>query len=478
MFFHSSGLPAQIRTVLLIIVIILCVCTLEVSAQQSRVRIAVTVNKTLQIEIQQTESTDAWSFLNAVGGTLGLGDRISNFKVSNSGQNVVARRIASGEYRADRPVLECSYSVDLSKPELGNMAHASWLSAREGVLMLADLLPHHIVTHDMAVEFLVPQGWSVHSVEATEADRFVISDPEKAVFLVGSSTQLHSKKIDGVELTLFVSGRWPFSNSKVLEIAARIFKRYRSLTGYSMRQSAGIFVVPVPLQSALSKWKAETRGSTTVLLIDPTAEFPTWNGQLGVIFTHELFHLWVPNSLALKGEYDWFFEGFTLYQGLLTALDLKLISSQEFLNTIARVFDSYLSYSQNESLINASERRWTNPASYLYDKGMLVAFMYDLLARSEKGTPTVAEVYRNLFAAYGSKPGDANDVIIGLLSSSGATRELCEKYVKGRAELEFERFLLTFGFQVDTNGSRSTINIRKNLPKEQRSLVRSLGLKT
>ena len=48
--------------------------------------------------------------------------------------------------------------------------------------------------------------------------------------------------------------------------------------------------------------------------------------RLGILLSHELFHLWVPNSLSLDGDYDWFFEGFTLYLALLTDVRLGLIS--------------------------------------------------------------------------------------------------------------------------------------------------------
>ena len=86
--------------------------------------------------------------------------------------------------------------------------------------------------------------------------------------------------------------------------------------------------------------------------------------------SHELFHLWVPNSLQLAGDYDWFFEGFTLYQALRTDLRLGLISFNDYLETIARVYDSYLAASDRDalSLIEASERRWTTSSSLVYEK--------------------------------------------------------------------------------------------------------------
>jgi predicted metalloprotease with PDZ domain len=93
--------------------------------------------------------------------------------------------------------------------------------------------------------------------------------------------------------------------------------------------------------------------------MDPHATITNWQGQLGIIFTHELLHLWVPNALQLQGDYDWFFEGFTLYTALVTALELKFINLNEYLATLARVYDAYLSRPDELSLIDASERRWT-----------------------------------------------------------------------------------------------------------------------
>ena len=49
----------------------------------------------------------------------------------------------------------------------------------------------------------------------------------------------------------------------------------------------------------------------------------------------------MPNSLRLDGDYDWFFEGFTLYTALVTALELKFINFDELVATLGRVYDSY-----------------------------------------------------------------------------------------------------------------------------------------
>ncbi len=64
---------------------------------------------------------------------------------------------------------------------------------------------------------------------------------------------------------------------------------------------------------------------------------------LGVPLTHELFHLWVPNGLKLNGDYDWFYEGFTLYQSMRAGMRLQSLGFQDYLNALSRAFDAYKS---------------------------------------------------------------------------------------------------------------------------------------
>jgi predicted metalloprotease with PDZ domain len=200
-----------------------------------------------------------------------------------------------------------------------------------------------------------------------------------------------------------------------------------------------VMIAPLPVAVGDVKWRAETRGSIVVLLLDPKAPINNWKGQLGIIFTHELLHLWVPNALQLEGDYDWFFEGFTLYTALVTALKLKLIDFKEYLATLERVYDSYLAQADGLSLIDASERRWTSGNSLVYDKGMLVAFLYDLAISKESGGKMhLADRYRELFGRSATAASDGNEVIIRLLSSTPATAELAGRYIEGAEELDLK----------------------------------------
>jgi predicted metalloprotease with PDZ domain len=201
-----------------------------------------------------------------------------------------------------------------------------------------------------------------------------------------------------------------------------------------------------------------------------------WIGQIGIILTHELFHLWMPNSLSLRGDYDWFFEGFTLYVALQTALKLKLINFQEYLDTLARVYDSYLSYSDDQSLIEASEKRWTTTVPVVYDKGMLVAFVYDITVRSESsGATSLLDKYKLIFSGRAGDRSNANDVIIMALATSPATEIIARSYIRGRERVELEKILPAFGFQFSVDGPKSRLTVRKDLKDPEKHLMRSLG---
>jgi predicted metalloprotease with PDZ domain len=253
-------------------------------------------------------------------------------------------------------------------------------------------------------------------------------------------------------------------------------KKYLALTAFRLPGKSVIMIAPLPVAVGSTKWRAETRGSTVVLLMDPYAAFPNWKGQLGVIFTHEILHLWVPNSLKLEGDYDWFFEGFTLYTALRTALELKIINFKEFLNTLARVYDSYLSFGETVSLIEASERRWTSPGSFVYDKGMLVAFLYDLIVRQESGgKTTLADCYRHLFNGGVADHAQGNEAIIRLLGSSPAVNDFTRVYVENSRQLELEKVLPSYGLQLDSSGQRSELTVSREVNEDQKRLLRSLG---
>lgn len=466
-----------IKCALLLVSIFSVSTSAHAQFQRAQVKLSFSQPDLAKISIRPLQPLQTWSFLNSYAGALGLGDRVQNFQDDSPNADALSlKRIAAGVFRADRPVTAVTYEVRLALASAKNAAHVSWFTSDGGVLMLADLLPQE-VTQEGSIDALLelPTGWQVRPLMPLSRPLiYLIDDPVNAVLSVGPSLKTSFKKIDETRLDVALSGNWSFDEKRVTDAATKVLKKYLQLTRFKL-PIARVLIAPMP-SGGSEKWQAQTRGSTLLLLLDRRADFQNWIGQLEVIFTHELLHLWVPNALHLKGDYDWFFEGFTLYQALVTALELKVISFDEYLNTLARVYDSYLSKPDALSLIEASERRWTGTASTVYDKGMLLAFLYDLELRNEtRGNSRLADRYAELFRQYAAKTVNANEAIMSLLISSPATERMLKSYVEDRRELEFAATLKRHGIILDSDNNASDLKIVANPTEDQRRLLRSIG---
>ena len=418
-----------------------------------------------------------WSFRNAYANALNLADRIDNFEaIGVAKELLIIRKMTVGEYRSDQMVERVRYTVNATSRGVGEVTHVTWLNEEYGCLMLADLLPTLFDGKELRVELKLPSRWSVQFAGSLDSDgKAIVRNPEDAVFLVGRDLRRVSKSLNGQKLNIAVTGNWKLSDGAIGDSAQKVFERYLRNFDSRLSEDPLIIVVPFPF-TGVTSWRAQARGSSVVLAIDPSSRFRNWKGQLGVILTHELLHLWVPNSISLKGDYDWFFEGFTLYQALLTALDVKLISFREYLDTLGRVYDSYLSYPNDLSLIEASEQRWISSFPLVYDKGMLVALLFDLMVRAETdGRSGLPNVYRQLLHLPQTQANDANAAIISLLDSSLPDKGFSQTYIEGKGSLDLTSVLRQYGIIFDSSGNKTRVTIDQNLTNKQITVLRSLG---
>jgi hypothetical protein len=422
--------------VLVLLTGLLCI-TNRVAAQE--VKLSVVSPAEVRIRIDSIGPGREWSFRNAYAGVLGIAERVEQFRAfGHNGEDAGARKIATGEFRSNSVATDIEYVVRLPAPDGSSVSHVTWISGESGLLMLADLLPYPLPAVDL--EISLPPGWSCLSVYAPGKNgKYQVPQPEETVLLIGRELRREAHRVGALPFDVAISGEWQFK-SEVAKAATKVFGKYLALTNSAPVASPLVMIAPLPVATGSVKWRAETRGRTVVLLMDPAAKINNWTGQFGVIFTHELLHLWVPGSLMLEGDYDWFFEGFTLYTALVTSLELKFISANEFVATLRRVYDSYLSRPDELSLIDASERRWTTGNLTVYDKGMLVAFLYDLaIRRNSRGKMWLGNLYKELFARRATQPANGNEVIIQLLSSTPAGADLAKSYIEGQRELDLER---------------------------------------
>jgi Peptidase family M1 domain len=454
-----------------------------IQAQASSVRISVLSLEParVRVELNILGSTE-WSFRNTYGSVVGLANRLENFHGKDAGgRQLMARKLAPGEFRFSETVTSVSYEVLLSPPtRLADLSHISWLNKEHGLLMLGDLLPAAGMAEPLLnLKLVLPPGWSSTSNRNSDGEQHVVSRPEQTVFLVGSSLRKKSAKVGTAEIRIVTVGDWSFSESEIRKIVVKIVEEYTRVLRQPPPDDVALLLVPFSDAVGPERWTAETRGKNVVLLMGRRAKSGALLARLKVVLAHELFHLWIPNSLTLQGDYDWFFEGFTLYQALLTSLRLNYITFEDYLETLSRVYSSYRSSTERDklSLLDASERRWTAASSLVYDKGALVAFIYDLMLRQSARRETLSDIYPEVLQAGRGNRQDANELLIKLLNQREGMERFSEQFVQSTAEIDLASVLAPFGLEIAGRGSSSRIQVSSNINKDQRQLLKALGYK-
>lgn len=442
----------------------------------------------VKIEGERTIATRAWSFLNSYAGVMNLGDRIENLSLMDSSGAIIAvRKLAPGEYTAASLANRFSYEVRLDAPAFErDAAHVSWLTVERGFLMLGDLLPRIVsetgaANSNAVVRFSLPEKWSLaSSVEGNTENRFDITSPETGVFFAGAALRKKRQRVGAMEFEFVTSGEWAFSDEEIAGMAVDILKAHTQTFGGIARDRSLLVLAPFPRSAAADHWSAETRGATVTLLSGKSPSKTAALAQLSFPLAHELFHLWVPNGVALDGDYDWFYEGFTLYQALRAGIRLELFTFQDYLNAMGRAFDAYKSLRDRDrlSLLDASKERWTLQPELVYNKGMLVGFLYDLTLRQRsKGKRTLDDVYRELFRLYHSprSRSDANSAVIAVLNDGGPMKDFTSRHINNAGTIELSSVIAPFGLQVDPGGVRTHISVAASISGAQRDLLRQFG---
>ena len=433
------------------------------------------------VEGEKAAGSKIWSFRNAYAGILGLGERIENLTLADAnGSGVPVRKLAPGEYEATRAATRFRYEIKLDPPMAAtNASHVSWLAGERGLLMLGDLLPLSLA--GAKVSLSLPTNWSVASPEVENSNgEYEIADAESATFFVGQDLRVRSGRASSKEFNLALAGNWAFADTDAANAVSEILKEFgKTLEGFP-RGRAMVIIAPFPRNGDAHLWSAETRGSTVIFLSGRSPSKTAGLADLSVRLAHELFHFWVPNGLALDGDYDWFYEGFTLYQAMRAGMKLGFLSFQDYLNAMGRAFDGYMTAKDREglSLPEASRRRWSDTSAVVYNKGMLVAFLYDLTVRQQtKGNRSLDDVYRELFRRHNATQlrQNGNSAVINVLNSIGRMQSFTRNYIESSGEINLTSAIAPFGLQVEPGGVRTRIAVADELSQAQRDLLRRLG---
>ncbi len=461
-------------------------------SQDLRVKITVIPQNRINVEGKFSNSTDSntnISFLQSYADAVNLAERIENFKAfDDSGKSIEVKKLIAGEYLASKTPISWTYQVNL-KPsaKITDSAHASWMSENGGLLMLADLLP--LVNFQqkgakVGLEFDLPKDFRIANQYAQNQKQYDVYDIENAVFYVGRDWRekrlLLSSK-DAVNVA--IAGSWQFSDDEAIEMIRLITEEYKQMFRQVPVPFSQIILLPFPQENSNNdRWRAETRGST-VTIISGSLPFKSLAVQrLHEQLRHEIFHLWMPNGINLSGNYDWFFEGFTIYHALRTGVELNQIRFEDYLNTLGRAYDltQIFNETQTLSLIEASKKRWQNDNNFLYAKGMIVAFLCDLsLQRETKGKQNLKKVLGKIYEKHKKSPGgniqDGNTAILNILKNYPEIALIINNYIIGTKIIDWNRDLETLGIISEKEGFRVKLRVLDKPNGRQKDLLDKLG---
>lgn len=405
-----------------------------------------------------------WTFLQNYADVTGLAEKIGKFQLfDEKGNAIEAKKLMSGEYLASKEPKSWIYEVDLTpSAKLTDSAHSSWLAKDHGLLILADLLPKFNKSTSITVAFELPAEWQILTNETILANKtYKIDDIENATFAVGKNYRERNIKIDKTSFGFITNAEWNSSDDDADEHIKAIIGEYKKIIGSLPNRKVNIIVLPFPQENSNpDRWRAETRGSTVIIISGKLPHKSQAIQRLNEQLRHELFHLWMPNNLALSGNYDWFYEGFTVYHALRTGVELNQIRFNDFLNTISqayRISDFLITEGgQNLSLIEASNNRWSGLSNVIYAKGLVVAFLCDVaLLQKSKGKRNLKDVFRKIYQKYQigeSKPvqfNDGNTAILEILKSFPELDLVVKNYIEGNSKIEWQNDLTMVGLILD-----------------------------
>ncbi|HEY0429217.1 MAG TPA: hypothetical protein VGC76_15660 [Pyrinomonadaceae bacterium] len=433
-----------------------------------------------------------WGFLRSIAGIENLGERISDLALTDKdGKTISYKKLIAGEYLAEDAATNFSYKIDLTAPKkYSAMAHVSWLLSEKGLLMLDDLLPQFGPETSAKINFELPPDWTIAGINTSSGKNPVdVENVEKAVFLVGKN--LRSKELQIGESQsdkklpakknipdVSISGEWLFSDAEAAETAGEILGEYENFFGESPSVRPQIFLLKFQPEINFGSWEAETRGASVVILSNDMPFKSQSLQRLHEQLRHELFHLWIPNNLALSGNYDWFYEGFALYQSLRTGVALNRIRFEDFLDTLARAYDLDNMQEQKTSLIDASKNRWGGANSQIYARGLLVAFLTDAaLLKESKGKRSVTDVLRAVYEKHKkpNQPQDANEAILNVFAAYTELRPVVERYIKGAEKLDWQTELESLGIETNGENFPLKLTVKAKLTGRQKDLLNELG---
>lgn len=420
-------------------------------------------------------------FLLSYADSENLGSRISNVQLFDDyGQIISHKKIAEGTFAAEKPFSSFSYRINAAiPPNILSVAHISWISGQKGILRTNDLLPTFAVKYKTNLWLELPPNWKTSTTEeSVEQNKFFIRNIENAVFIVGRGWSRKTFQVSGVNVNLILDDQWNIEKTFVEKITKEILLKYENYFGAIPNKNLSVINFRFPKDVCFERWRAEATGSNIIIMSAPTTFESQIRQRMQEQLRHEIFHLWMPNNLALKGDYGWFYEGFAQYTALKTGIALNQISFRDFLNTLEQAYNLGNRRSQPISLIQASKNRWLSENSSVYSKGLAVAFLFDIaLIKQSGGRRDLISLLNQIYEKHKNpnKPEDANTAIIKFFENYKELSPIINDYVLGPEKLNFEKYLTQTGIEISTPGTDIKFRVKDDLSGREKDFLNKLG---
>lgn len=418
------------------------------------------------------------SLISEYAGVTGLAERISNIGFGDrAGKTLTNKRFNPGEYVADGDIALFRYFVDLKTlNQRSAAAHVSWINGDAGLLMLDDLMPQSSGESVAArVKIDLPAGWKVFSTSRWASDGFFeVNNVEKASFVVGKNW----RELNAGALTILLSGEWQFTDEEAAKMAVEIFGSYTKTFGSSASPSTQVAIFKFPGDVLHGNWEADTRGGSVTIA---SSDMPFRSQSLQRLheqLRHEIFHLWIPNGVNLSGRYDWFYEGFALYQSLKLGVAVNRLRFDDYLNTLSQAIAIDGFGSQRRSLIDASNNRWNGSETQVYARGMLAAFVCDLaLLERSKGKVSTDTLVAGIFQKHhsGTTRTDGTTAILSMMRSRPELVPVIDRMITGADKFEWPALLAAAGIELASSNSTPALRVVTKPSGRQKDLLDKLG---
>jgi predicted metalloprotease with PDZ domain len=391
--------------------------------------------------------------------------------------------LSKGEYLSDSDFTGWRYETALSPLNFQMAAaHVSWIAGDVGILMLDDLLPQFSAGERPAaatIRIEMPSGWQAFSADRGKpGDLIDASDLRRTVILIGKGLESATTTVGDSRIQIVRAGKWQFTMDQAAEAATEIYSAYRELFGHGIGSDVCIVFVRFPDDVGPGVWAAETRGRS-VVIVSGDMQFSTQSYQrMHEQLRHELFHLWMPNGVELSGNYDWFYEGFALYQALKTGVILGRIRFDDLLDTLTRAYLIDERMRPRASLISLSRDRFGGRNTEVYARGMLVAFIADIrMLRSSGGRRSVGDLIRLVYNKHRTplRTADGNAAVLNVIRSYRELAIIADRYVEGSEPIDWAADLSGVGLDWRTDDESRRLRVKEKPGGRERQLLDKLG---